>query len=201
MHARTARQREVLDFIIRYLDSHGFRPSYQLIANHLGVRSRAGIARIVQDLESQGLLTRRRENGHFSIDVGASDSTVPIFWLDGPEAVSDDQSASMSIPELMLGEYDAGTVRAFIVPDDALAGEGISVDDIALIELREFARDGQIVAALIDKKEIVLRKYYRAGADIELRASNDENDSNSIRISADRVTICGIQRGILRPMV
>ncbi|MEO7539253.1 MAG: hypothetical protein ABIV21_04460, partial [Pyrinomonadaceae bacterium] len=70
MHAQTRRQREVLDFIARYIDSHGYRPSYQVIARHMGVNSRAGIARIVHDLETQGLLTRRRENGHFYIDVG-----------------------------------------------------------------------------------------------------------------------------------
>src|SRR5436189_481358 len=93
MHAQTRRQGEVLDFIVRYIESHGYRPSYQVIARHMGVRSRAGIARIVNDLETQGLLTRRRENGHFYIDLGkrtgATDTAegMQIEWLDVPNTV------------------------------------------------------------------------------------------------------------------
>src|SRR5687768_8845131 len=90
MHAQTQRQREVFEFITRYIDSHGYRPSYQVIARHTGVRSRSGIARIVRVLETQGLLTRRREDGHFYIDVGHShsdgngNSGAVIEWLDVP---------------------------------------------------------------------------------------------------------------------
>jgi SOS-response transcriptional repressor LexA len=50
---RTRRQREVLDFIIRYIDNHGYEPSYQLIARELGVSSKAGIAKHIKALEEQ----------------------------------------------------------------------------------------------------------------------------------------------------
>jgi SOS-response transcriptional repressor LexA len=69
MFPQTRRQREVLDFIVRYIDSHGYRPSYQVIARHLGLASRAGIARIVSDLEAQGFLKRQRTSGHFAITI------------------------------------------------------------------------------------------------------------------------------------
>ena len=200
MHAQTARQREVLDFIIRYIESHGYRPSYQLIANRLGLNSRAGIGRIVRDLEVQGLLTRRREDGHFYIDLGKADQTVAIFWLDVPGENSSEKehrNASISLPEFMLGGYAAAAVRVFRVFDDSLANEHICADDIALVELREFARDGQIIVAVVDNHRTVFGKYYRAGADIEIRSDAEV----SIKVAANSVKIMGICRGIIRPMI
>ena len=207
MHAQTRRQGEVLDFIVRYIESHGYRPSYQVIARHLGVRPRAGIARIVSDLETQGLLTRRRENGHFYIDLGrrngAGDTAIgaQIDWLEVPddtENEDDRHDTPFSLPSFILGTYEPESIRAFRVTDDAMAGENILEGDIALIEAREFARDGQRIVAVLNKKETVLRKYNRAGADIELRPADDNREI--IRIPANRVEIKGIYRGLLRPV-
>ncbi len=172
----------------------------------MGVRSRAGIARIVHDLESQGLLTRRRENGHFYIDLGRRPADSPegtlIEWLDIPvngKVRESWEHAPFALPEFMLGSYDPGAIRAFRITDDAMAEERIFENDIALIEVREFARDGQRIVAVLNMKQAVLRRYYRAGADIELRPA-DENDE-IIRVAADRVEIKGIFRGLLRPAV
>ena len=71
MPTRTRRQREVLDFIIRYIDGHGYEPSYQLIARELGVSSKAGIAKHIKALEEQGLLRRRRRTRPRRQDGGA----------------------------------------------------------------------------------------------------------------------------------
>jgi len=201
MHAQTRRQREVLDFITRYIDSHGYRPSYQVVARHMGVSSRAGIARIVHDLESQGLLTRRRENGHFYIDVGKSvgqantSEGMFIEWLDVPDSGEPFDRTPFSLPQFMLGAYDPAVVRAFRVSDNSMNGSGIFEDDIGLIEAREFARDGQCVVAVIDDERTVLRRHFREGADLEFRADSGE----AIRLAADRVQIKGIFRGLLRP--
>src|SRR5690348_5100613 len=88
MPTRTRRQREVLDFIIRYIDGHGYEPSYQLIARELGVSSKAGIAKHIKALEDQGLLLRRRENESFKLDIAKREilppSSFEIEWLDAP---------------------------------------------------------------------------------------------------------------------
>jgi SOS-response transcriptional repressor LexA len=41
MLPRTQRQKEVLDYITRFLASHGHEPSYAQIARHFGVSSKA----------------------------------------------------------------------------------------------------------------------------------------------------------------
>ena len=197
MSAPTKRQREVLDIITRYFETNGYRPSYQRIAKHLGLSSRAGIARIVKDLESQGLLERRRENGHFSIEMKDGGTGVTIAWLDVP---SDDpiDDRPLVLPPFMIGSYEPSDIRAFRITDSAMAPE-IDVDDIALVELRDYCRDGQPVVAILNKTETVLRKHYRVNADVELRPSNDA--ASTISLPANCVRVVGICRGLIRPMI
>ena len=120
MPAQTKRQREVLNIITRHLEANGYRPSYQAIANSLRLKSRSGIARIVADLESQGLLERQRENGHFLIKVSNSDSTVSIAWIDG-EGIN--TAAPLIVPSFMIGSYEPDEMRVMLVDDSSMAPE------------------------------------------------------------------------------
>lgn len=190
----------MLDLISRYIDSHGYRPSYQVIARILGLRSRAGIARIVQDLEAQGLIERVREDGHFSLAIKSNvGDSVTIDWLDVPEdgeTADDLHRRPLTLPPLILGGFEATALRAFQVRDDAMAADHICEDDIAIIELREFTRDGQTVVAVVNDKQTVMRKYYRVGAEVELRTADGEGET--LVIAANRVLIVGIYRGLIR---
>ena len=68
--------------------------------------------------------------------------------------------------------------------------------DIALIEQRAEARDGEIVVALIDETHATLKRLFRHGAEIELRPANPDHES--LRIPAAQVRIQGIFRGLIR---
>jgi repressor LexA len=203
MHARTRRQREVLDFIVDHVATNGYRPSYRTIADHLGLNSRAGIGRIVRVLESQGLLARNGDNGRPNTDLnngqsytyGPANSLIEWLELPGSEIGSE---LPIALPQIALSGYEPDVVRAFRVPDDGMAEAHICEDDIALIEVRDFARDGQCVVAVLDGKRVVLRKYSRASADIELTCP--EESGEVIRLAADRVEIKGVFRGLVRPM-
>lgn len=210
MHAPTRRQREVLDFIIRHIDSHGYRPSYAVIARQLGLSSRAGINRIVRDLESNGLLNRVREDGHFFIDVGPDRKIVTpagivyVEWLDVPledRILEGWQTRPLAVPEFMLGFQTSERIRAYRVTDNAMQSDDIFEDDVALIELRQFVRDGDPVVAVLNDTVTVLRKYFRSGAHIELHEAGAPGSGNVIRLVADHVTIKGVQRGLLRPVI
>lgn len=202
---RTRRQKEVLEFITRYIDNHGHEPSYQLIARHLGVSSRGGIVKHIGALEEMGLLKRRREDGSFSLEVIRSQRASlhghDIEWL---YATADDgeredwELEPISVPTFMLGGLEPSQVYAYRVPDNAMSGMSVYSGDIALIERREYFRDGTCVAVTINNDETILRRYYREGDHIELRSANEEFPS--IRIDADKLGIQGLYRGLLRPI-
>jgi repressor LexA len=204
MPTRTRRQREVLDFIIRYIDGHGYEPSYQLIARELGVSSKAGIAKHIKALEEQGLLHRRRENGSFRLDIGRTELTAPasfeIEWLDASTNGTEHhawESNPFSLPIFMLGELSPKAVRAFRVPDDSMHGKNICEGDVAIIETRSYLRDGDCAVVTIKRKDTLLRQYYREGSRIEMRPANESYDV--LRVPGEHVKIHGVFRCLLRP--
>src|SRR5204862_7196153 len=85
MLPRTQRQKEILDDITRFLERHGYIPSYAQIARQFGVKSRATIAKHIAALERRGLLVREHEEGSFALNVKvedkSSDSLVEVKLL------------------------------------------------------------------------------------------------------------------------
>jgi len=204
MQPRTRRQKEVLEIITRYIKNHGYEPSYQQIARQLGVSSKAGIAKHIKSLEEQGLLTRRRDNGKFNLELRPDDFLTKLVseieWLDVPrdENLMDEwETEALFVPKFMLGFQDEERIRAFRVANDSMLEEHILEGDVVLIEKRGYARDGDIVVAVLADKRTVLKHYFRSGAKVELRPANPRYDS--IVLSADKVSIQGVLHSILRP--
>jgi repressor LexA len=206
MQTRTRRQREVLDFIVRYIDNHGYEPSYQVIARSLGLRSKGGIAKHVSSLEEQGLLSRKRDNGSFSIalkreEIGSGNSTCEIHWLNVPldeEPEHDWELLPLVVPKFMIGLRSADRVFAYRVTDDAMNDQHICAGDIALVEERAFARDGECAVVVIGKRSTMFREYHREGPQVELRPANE----NYLPVfqAANRVEVRAVLRGLIRPV-
>jgi repressor LexA len=204
MQPRTKRQKEVLEFITHYIEKHGYKPSYQQIARQLGIASKAGIAKHIKSLENQGLVTRRRENGSFALELRPAstiaEAVCEIEWLEVPKTenfVEEWEKKPLFVPRFMLGFQTPERLRAYRVTNDAMLNEHICEGDVALIENRSYARDGDIVVALTQNKRAVLKQFFREGAKVELRPANP--NYVSILLSADKVSILGTVRGILRP--
>jgi len=76
--------------------------------------------------------------------------------------------------------------------------EHICDGDIALIENRTDARDGEIVVALlVEENQATLKRLYRRGMNVELHPANSE--LKPLTFAANKVTVQGIFRGLLRP--
>lgn len=52
----TKRQKEVLDFILAFWAEKGYSPSYEDIANALGISSKSNVHRIIYALVNRGFL-------------------------------------------------------------------------------------------------------------------------------------------------
>lgn len=201
---RTQRQKEVFDYLVSFLERRGYIPTYTQIAKHLGVKSRATVAKHIKALERLGLISIQDEPFVITIirqEVPLPDSFCEIR-VEGRiaagqpiEAVRDEDM--IAVPIFMLSKVRAGKVYALKVEGDSMIDEHICDGDIALIEDRPEARDGEIVVALVDETHVTLKRLYRHGAEVELRAANPEVES--IRVPADQVRVQGIYRGLLRP--
>jgi repressor LexA len=205
MQPRTKRQKDVLDYIKQYIERHGYEPSYQQIARSLGVSSKAGIAKHIEALENQGLISRIRENGGFRLEINTKGSILEVIceieWVDVPRdenIIEEWENKPLFVPKFLVGYNSPEVIQAFRVLDDSMSDEHIHEGDIALIKKRSYARDGDIIVALVEKKKAVLTQYFRVGANIELRSANDRFEP--IILTADKIEIKGIFRGLLRPL-
>src|SRR5215472_17914831 len=204
MLPRTQRQKEVLDYITRFLAKHGHQPSYAQIARHFGISSKATIAKHITALEKRGLIKRHHEEG-FTIGVNLDEAPadavcevrlvgriaagVPI------DAVQDIET--ICVPRFLLGRVRPERIYALRVKGDSMIDEHICDGDIALIENRTEAREGEIVVALVDGTHATLKRLFRRGPEVELRPANSQLEP--FRVPAFKVTVQGIFRGLLRP--
>jgi repressor LexA len=205
MQPRTQRQREILEYITRFIERHGYEPSYAQIARHFGVSSKATIAKHIEALERRGLISRHRTDGAFGLTVRPEEvdfeafCEVPLLGriaAGAPIEVADD-SETIGIPRFLLGRVRPSRVYALRVTGDSMIDEHICDGDIALIENRTEARDGEIVVALVEGARATLKRLYRMGTEVELRPANAQHAP--IRMHASKVTVQGIFRGLLRP--
>lgn len=207
MLPRTQRQKEILDYITRFLERHGYIPSYAQIARQFGVKSRATIAKHIAALERRGLLVREHEDGSFALNVKveekSSDSLCEVKLLGriaaGAPLEVVDYEERIPVPRFLLGRVKPDRVYALRVKGESMIDEHICDGDIALIENRTEARDGEIVVALVEGARATLKRLYRFGTEVELRPANAQHAP--IRMHASKVAVQGIFRGLLRPAV
>jgi repressor LexA len=75
--ALTKRQKEVLDFLIGFINRKGYAPSFEEIGHSLDLSSLATVHKHVENLERKGFI-RRGYNQSRSIDVLAVPGQVPF---------------------------------------------------------------------------------------------------------------------------
>ena len=75
MQPRTKRQKEILEYISTFIETRGYKPSYQQIAKHFRLASKAAVAKHITALENRDLVYDARNA------VGGSGS--PLFGQTG----------------------------------------------------------------------------------------------------------------------
>ena len=203
MPAVTKRQREVLDFIQGFEADRNYSPSYQEIAEGLGLSSIATVHKHVHNLKRKQLL-KGEDNRSRSLEVVARRMTkLPVisdlgFPLLGKiaagqpiEAISNQETISLSDIARSRGE-----VYVLEVKGDSMQDEHIIEKDYVLVEKTNSARDGEIVVALVNGADATLKRLYREGAMIRLQPSNAS--MKPMRYPAQSVQVQGRVVGVLR---
>jgi repressor LexA len=197
MKTLTARQKEVLDFISSYLDSHAYPPTIREIAESFSI-SVKGAYDHVKALEKKGFL-RLGENRSRALELLRRDkperSVVELPLLGTvaagkPITADENYSGVVHVPADMIR---AATCFALSVRGDSMKDVGIFHGDIAVIEQRQTADNGEIVVAMIDDA-VTLKRFFRENNRVKLMAEN----SAYAPIYTQDVRILGRLRGIIR---
>ncbi len=183
--ALTKRQKEFLDFLSGFLEKHGYSPSYEEIAEGLGLASLATVHKHIQSLQSKQYLTR-------GFNQSRSLEIAPKYYDEQRQHRQMPAAARVEVPllgriaagqpvEAIAGEDtlnfadfagDPGTF-ALKVRGDSMIEDHICDGDYVLIEKATGARNGDIVVALVDGVETTLKRFYdEPGDQVRLQPAN-----------------------------
>ena len=199
----TARQRQVYEFICRYLETNNQPPTIAEIGGHFQMTSSASVHSILSALEREGLI-KRIPNVSRGIELvkvdtqesGGDEFEVPLLGLVAAgqpiEAVLAHET--VSAPKSMIGR---GRMFALRVRGDSMIEENIQDNDIIIVSSQQTAENGQMVVALIDGNYATVKKFYREPDFIRLEPANPQFKPIFIKTS-ERLQIQGVVRGLIR---
>jgi repressor LexA len=203
--AITRRQREVYDFISRFVTEHGYSPSFEEIGQGLQLNSLATVHKHISNLEKKGLLTRDYNRSR-SIDLlppkgklkqSMSVNTAVVLPLMGRIAAGQPIEAVENPETISLADFvRSKEVFVLEVRGDSMQDEAILDGDYVLVEKARTAHNGDIVVALVDATDATLKRFYREGDKIRLQPSNV--NMKPIIVPAGSVDVQGRVIGVLR---
>jgi repressor LexA len=202
----TKRQKEVLDFLVSFVNKHGYSPSFEEIAKALKLTSLATVHKHINTLEKKGFV-RRGYNQSRSIEImqlpkPVREQVIERHVIELPlrgriaagrplEAVEDRETIS-------LGDF-ARSNNSFVlqVKGNSMVEDHILDGDFIVVEQTQVANPGEIVVALVGGDDATLKRFYReAGGKIRLQPANSE--LQPIIVPAADVKIQGRVIGVLR---
>jgi repressor LexA len=205
--ALTRRQKELMDFLVAFIEKNGFSPSYEEIAAGLKLASLATVHKHVQALGAKQYL-KRTYNHSRSLEVGDR------FWNE--ERARAPQRADAGIP--LLGRIAAGVpVEAIATPEtlhfsdfaksdkvfalavrgDSMIEDHICNGDYVLVERTDTIRAGEIVVALVDNSEATLKRFYPE-TDGRVRLQPANSAMLPIYVRKDQLEIQGRVLAVMR---
>jgi repressor LexA len=197
MKTLTVRQKEVLDFIASYHSGHAYPPTIREIADEFSI-SVKGAYDHVKALEKKGFL-RLGENRSRALELLRQDKPermvveLPLLGIVAagrPIYADENFSGTVQVPADIVR---SSSCFALSVRGDSMKDAGIFHGDIAVIEQRQTADNGEIVVAMVDEL-VTLKRFFRENNRVKLVAENPAYAP----IYTQDAKIIGRLRGLIR---
>jgi repressor LexA len=205
----TDRQRQILDFLTKYVDAHGYPPTVREIGEAVGLASPSTVHAHLANLERAGLL-RRDPTKPRAIELRREPKAAPAQPADvhklplvgevaagGPLLAEENVEDYLAVPEPLSKGGDEFLLR---VKGDSMINAGILDGDYAVVHRQADARNGEIVVALAgddeSTDEATLKRFFREDGRIRLQPENDALEP----IFAEHVQILGKVIGVFRQL-
>lgn len=206
--ALTTRQQQILDLILDTVNSRGYPPSVREIGDAVGLSSPSTVHSHLSTLVSAGYLRRDPSKpraievidpgSHEFAESGLHRAPVRDVPLVGRIAAGSPILAEEDIDEIYpLPTELVGTDPVFMlsIRGDSMIDAGIFDGDYVVVRRQPTARDGEIIAALIDGEEATVKRLQRLDGRVILKA---ENAAYKPMVFTDGVEILGVVVALLR---
>ena len=180
----TERQQQIWDYLVEYVDGHGYPPTVREIGERVGLASPSTVHAHLANLERAGLL-RRDPTKPRALELIGRERREPAE-ASGAFAGSADDTGSGDVVRLpLLGEIAAGgpllaeqNIEDYIampsrakgdfllrVKGESMLDAGILDGDMVIVQRAQDARNGEIVVALAgddeSTDEATVKTFYR----------------------------------------
>ena len=221
----TKKQKNLLIYINKKIRSSGVSPSYEEMKNALNLKSKSGIHRLISALEERGFVKRLAHKARALevVKLPETASVNDIYNSFSPSVIKgglDTDTKKDAINEIsVLGKIAAGTpieaiqneVSKITLPEelskngqhfglkvsgDSMIDAGINDGDTVIVKKSDTANNGQIVVALIDDNEAMLKRIRKKGKIVALESANKRYETKIF--GPDRVKVQGILVSLYR---
>ena len=199
----TDRQREVLEFIQGFTETHGVPPTVREIGGRFHVTPRAAFDHL-RALERKGYLRRRSTEGRTSraLTLAAharSTHEVPILGriaAGAPLLAEENRDGTLPLdPSWVGGRGD--DVFGLRVRGESMINAHIVEGDLVLVRRQDHAQPGDIVVALVDG-EATVKRFAREGHAVLLRPEQPTLAPIVVREGEKELRIVGKVVGLVR---
>jgi repressor LexA len=204
----TARQQEIWQFLVDYVDRHGYPPTVREIGEAVGLASPSTVHAHLANLERAGLLKRDPTKPRALDLIGhrresrseEREADLPKLPLLGQIAAGSPLLAEENIEDQLAVPEPLGRNADFLlrVKGESMINAGILDGDVLVVQRAQDARNGEIVVALVGDDELAdeatVKTFYREGNRVRLQPENDALEP----IYADFVQVLGRVTGVFR---
>ena len=201
----TKRQKDVLDYIKKYIASHGYPPATREIGQAIGLSSPATVHAHIKNLEDAGYI--KKTNSKFrtiellvenEFDNKKKDIVkVPLLGTvacGNPIEAIENPDEWFTLPaSLVPAKDEVFTLKA---SGESMINKGIYDGDIVIVKKCKIAHNGEMVVAMTDEAEVTLKTFYKENGYIRLQPENDTMDP----IIVNNCTIIGKAIGLYRAL-
>ncbi len=221
----TKKQKNLLVFINKKIRSSGISPSYEEMKNSLNLKSKSGIHRLISALEERGFIRRlpHKARALEVLKLPETASANDIYNSFSPSVIKgglDENNSTSEDNEIpILGKIAAGSPVEAIqneisriplpvslnkndnffglkIQGDSMIEAGINDGDTVIIKKTDKADNGQIVVALIDDYEAMLKRIRVKGKTVALESANKNYETKIF--GPDRVKVQGVLVSLYR---
>lgn len=202
----TDRQKAVLDFISRSIESRGYPPTLREIGEHMGIRSTNGVNDHLKALEKKGYLEREdlksRALRPISLDgAGPTGQMVDVPILGRVAAGEPILAVEQAEDTVKVDRFFLGANRevfALKIKGDSMIEAGIYDGDYIFVRKQLQANRGDIVVAMIND-EATVKYFHPEGDTIEFRPANSSMKPIIVRKREWKsVNLIGLVVGVYR---
>ena len=200
----TERQREILDLIASTVAARGYPPSVREIGDAVGLSSPSTVHSHLNTLAEEGFI-RRDPTKPRAIEVVHDDGAVPIsraavrdvplvghIAAGSPILAEEDIEEVYPLPTELVGTDPVFMLR---IRGDSMVDAGIFDRDYVVVQKQNTARNGEIVAALVEGEEATVKTFMKTDTAVTLLPANEAYEP---MVFADGVEILGVVVAVLR---